>query len=81
MTGSVVGSCRCGARWSGRAAAHCGACHRTFGGVTGFDAHRRGTDRDVRGCRDPREVGLELRNGAFRGPELSPEARAALGRS
>lgn len=35
-------TCRCGARWSGSRTAHCaGECHRTFTGVTTFDAHRR----------------------------------------
>lgn len=35
---------RCEARWSGNLMAHCGltGCHRTFGSVTGFDAHRTG---------------------------------------
>lgn len=36
-------TCRCGARWSGARTAHCGGtCHRTFSGVSTFDAHRRG---------------------------------------
>lgn len=38
--------------------AHCGACHRTFGGVTGFDEHRRGGQ-----CSDPATIGLEERRG------------------
>lgn len=29
----------CGRRWSGRAEAHCSACHLHFGGVGGFDYH------------------------------------------
>lgn len=28
--------------------AHCSACHTTFGGITGFDRHRRGGQ-----CHDP----------------------------
>jgi hypothetical protein len=70
------GTCRCGARWTGRRTAHCGACHRTFGGVGGFDAHRRGG----RGCLEPTTVGLELRNGAFRGPQLDVETLERLER-
>lgn len=31
--------------------AHCGACHRTFGSVTGFDLHRRGGQ-----CTDPATI-------------------------
>lgn len=34
------GTCRCGARWAGKAAAHCSACHQTFSGATMFDRHR-----------------------------------------
>lgn len=48
-------TCRCKKRWSGGRTAHCGVCHITFGGVAGFDAHRRnGT------CRTPEETGLAL---------------------
>jgi hypothetical protein len=31
---------KCPARWSGINIAHCSACHKTFGGVGPFDAHR-----------------------------------------
>jgi len=45
----------CPARWSGLSFAHCGACHRTFSSVTGFDAHR------LRGvCVDPAGRGLVI---------------------
>jgi hypothetical protein len=45
------------------AQAHCPTCHATFGGVSGFDAHRyQGT------CRDPRPLGYELINGVWRQP-------------
>lgn len=37
------------------AQAHCATCHRTFGGVTGFDRHRRNG-----ACIDPATVGYEL---------------------
>jgi hypothetical protein len=33
--------------------AHCGSCHQTFGGLKGFDAHRR---RGV--CVLPTELGM-----------------------
>ena len=45
------------------AQAHCPTCHRTFGGVTGFDAHRRGGM-----CTDPAERGYELVRGVWRLP-------------
>lgn len=35
------------------AQAHCGACHVTFGGIRGFDVHRRGGQ-----CAAPDQVGL-----------------------
>jgi hypothetical protein len=38
----------CAVTWTGSSRCHCSACHRTFGGVGGFDAHRV---RD--GCVDP----------------------------
>jgi hypothetical protein len=34
--------CLCRATWTGKNRAHCAVCHITFGGVTSFDAHRRG---------------------------------------
>lgn len=68
--------CRCGARWTARGAAHCGACHATFGGLTGFDRHRRrgacldeatlvaaGLTRDGRGT-----WRLPVTNGGWTGP-------------
>jgi hypothetical protein len=50
--------------------AHCGAvgCHRTFGGVSGFDRHRRNGE-----CLDPAELGMVERGGVWRFP-LSPAA-------
>lgn len=33
--------------------AHCGACHRTFGAVSGFDRHRRAGE-----CLDPAALGM-----------------------
>lgn len=46
---------RCGAKWRGPSRAHCGACHRTFGGVTGFDKHRKNGV-----CLNPTTIGLVL---------------------
>lgn len=40
--GSGRATCRCGAEWSGHALCHCGGCHRTYGGLKIFDAHRVG---------------------------------------
>lgn len=51
-------ACRCGARWSGGGTAHCSACHRTFGGVAGFDRHRRDG-----ACLDPTGIGMQLLGG------------------
>lgn len=53
--------------------AHCAArsCHRTFGGVSGFDAHRRNGE-----CLHPEEIGM-VRNdsGIWRTP-MTDEDRA-----
>lgn len=45
------------------AQAHCGTCHRTFGGISGFDRHRRGGI-----CLDPTGLGYELVKGIWRQP-------------
>lgn len=45
------------------AQAHCPTCHRTFGGVTGFDAHRINGE-----CRDPATRGYVLNGGIWRTP-------------
>lgn len=37
--------------------AHCGACHRTFSGITIFDGHRIGG-----GCKLPQLMGLTEKN-------------------
>jgi len=75
VTSGTVATCgRCAARWTAARAAHCAGCHRTFSTVGGFDRHRRGG-----ACLDPTTVGLELRDGAFRGPRLTPEEVEARG--
>lgn len=60
----VPATCGCGAAWTGRGRAHCAACHATFSGVSGFDAHRTGGT----GCRAPAEVGFRLDGGVWRWP-------------
>jgi hypothetical protein len=53
--------------------AHCTVCHRTFGGVSGFDKHRR----DGR-CIDPETLGMRLTDvGVWRFP-ISDEERERL---
>ena len=72
---------RCGARWRGVNACHCGGCHRTFSGPTLFDLHRsaRGT-ADHGTCLDPATLtkggALELRDdGIWHAPEMTEEER------
>ncbi|MFI2663379.1 FDXHR family putative zinc-binding protein [Micromonospora carbonacea] len=56
------------------AQAHCSVCHHTFGGVTGFDSHRRdGT------CLDPATLGFVQRDGVWRAP-MSDDARERFAR-
>jgi hypothetical protein len=44
--------------------AHCGACHTTFGGVSGFDRHRRDGQ-----CLTPAEIGYtDDGRGVYRAP-------------
>ncbi|MBN9740466.1 hypothetical protein DMP23_04990 [Amycolatopsis sp. A1MSW2902] len=50
----------CPNTWTGVSRAHCSACHRTFGGVVGFDKHRH----EGR-CRDPLSQGLTLKSGIW----------------
>ncbi|MHA6629398.1 FDXHR family putative zinc-binding protein [Pseudonocardia sichuanensis] len=40
---------RCGARWTGSDAAHCGGCHETFTSPAAFDVHRAAAGA----CRPP----------------------------
>ena len=71
---SDVATCGgCAARWTALGIAHCGACHRTFGGLAGFDRHR------LRGaCVDPAGRGLLLDDdGIWRQP-MSEAAAARL---
>lgn len=43
----------CSNIWTGVNRAHCSACHYTFGGMTSFDAHRKGGK-----CTHPSQLGL-----------------------
>jgi hypothetical protein len=52
--------------------AHCPTCHRTFGGVTGFDKHRSHGE-----CLDPATLGLVERDGVWRAP-MSDAARERM---
>lgn len=56
------------------AQAHCAdGCHRTFGGATGFDAHRKDGH-----CIDPTTLGMTLTDtGIWRTP-MSDDAKARL---
>lgn len=49
--------------------AHCGACHRTFGGVYGFDSHRNHGQ-----CLDPATLGM-VETGRIWRRAVSPTAR------
>jgi len=46
---------KCGARWSGMQTSHCARCHQTFGGVGGFDRHRKDGK-----CLVPVDIGMSL---------------------
>lgn len=81
---------RCQHQWTGLAVAHCSACCRTVGGPAAtfssaglFDKHRRPTgERGV--CLNPGNVVnaageqvMFFRDGMWRGPEMTDEAKAA----
>ena len=55
--------------------AHCPTCHTTFGGITGFDAHRKGGL-----CLDPAAKGYVETRGIWRlpMPETELDRRRAL---
>lgn len=54
----ILGYCRaCGERWKSKRLCHCTACHRNFGGISGFDAHRRGGQ-----CLDPEKLGMSKKD-------------------
>lgn len=55
--------CLAACRQPSPAMAHCPTCHRTFGGVTGFDAHRKDGH-----CLNPADLGYVERDGVWRLP-------------
>lgn len=58
---SLPNSCgSCDARWASPNAAHCAACHETFGAIGNFDRHRRDGQ-----CRHPSELGMVQRRGGI----------------
>lgn len=68
-----MSACTVTCRKPSPAMAHCkSGCHRTFGGVRGFDNHRRDGQ-----CVDPATIGLVERDGIWRAP-LSEEDAARL---
>lgn len=54
------------------AGTHCGVCHETFGGLGGFDRHRRDG-----WCLDPSTLGMEDMAGVWRTP-ATPEAKERM---
>lgn len=52
---------------------HCGVCHDTFGGLSGFEKHRKDG-----WCLNPAELNMELKEGIWRQP-LKPEDKARMG--
>jgi len=68
----VTNTCSgCPSTWTGTTKCHCSAvgCHRTFGSIFGFDAHRQAepghcTDPAALRTKDGRPV-LELRDGIW----------------
>lgn len=64
VTGQARGaSCSDSCRRPSPSQAHCGACHTTFGGVSGFDRHRRGGE-----CLAPAGLGFVERDRVWRAP-------------
>lgn len=64
----------CHTLWTGLRKAHCTACHHTFGGVRGFDLHRRENT-----CREPSTVGMTLVSGVWVRPSAWDAAEARTG--
>lgn len=64
MTTPIGSRCTATCRLPSQSQAHCSVCHRTFGGVSGFDMHRRNG-----WCIDPTKFGIVERDGLWRTPE------------
>lgn len=62
----------CKETWTGKNRCHCSGCHRTFGGVGGFDRHRR----DFK-CLPPEECGMTLEDNIWV-IKMSPEIAERL---
>lgn len=54
----------CQGTWTGTAKAHCSGCHRTFSGISAFDAHRVRSS-----CADPSTRDLIEVDGIWRSSE------------
>ncbi len=70
--GGLLSRCTDGCKNPTPAQAHCKTCHRTFGGVTGFDQHRHKLGHRQVGpmaiCLDPGSFGYVERDGVWREP-------------
>lgn len=75
----------CPATWTATGAAHCACCHQTFSTWRLFDAHRHARGEHG-GCLDPSAIVngvtgervMFLREGMWRGPELTDEQKARM---
>lgn len=76
MTAITCGGCP--STWTAPGAAHCAAqgCHQTFTSVGLFDRHRSPVGAHG-SCREPLAIGLEFRDGMWRGPAMTDEQKAA----
>jgi hypothetical protein len=78
----LIACSRCDTTWTALGAAHCGSCHETFSTSGLFDLHRHARGEHG-GCLDPATVlrsgdrAMFYRDGMWRGPELSEEAKTA----
>lgn len=54
---TLISCGRCKSKWTGAVRSHCGGCHRTFAGITAFDAHQQNTEPGIT-CADPAERGM-----------------------
>lgn len=73
----------CGATWTGTGPAHCGSCHRhPFASSGLFDLHRSTKGGEHGSCLDPFQVlkngerVMFLRDGMWRGPQMTDEQKA-----
>lgn len=65
------GCSHCDARWTGANVCHCSGCHRTFGGLGGFEKHRKDYT-----CTDPSTVGMtQNQHGTWGAPSSGVDFR------